>query len=126
MVPRSASICAASSTLSLMLTVIRCPLGVIFPLMKPSIHGYRVPGILTGMGDTNQTQAGLWQASCRVYWGSHGCDLERGHKDDCECGNHPGSDPCCVGKAPYYGPQTRFYGEDVTARGLRAVEDDRV
>lgn len=65
---------------------------------------------------------------CRVYWGSHGCDLERGHDGshvcsccDCPDGAHDGmtaprlSDEInvvCVGRAPYYGPETRFYGED--------------
>jgi hypothetical protein len=59
-----------------------------------------------------------------VYWGSHGCDLERGHEGDCRCSccgcsdhvGHP--EPGCVGAAPYYGPETRFYGEDAAARGL--------
>jgi hypothetical protein len=67
---------------------------------------------------------------CRVYWGSHGCDLERGHVERdgtphdcgcCECVNHPdpdpdnpGNAPSCVATAPYYGPETRFYGEDAT------------
>lgn len=64
---------------------------------------------------------------CRVYWGSHGCDRERGHEGTCECdccdcpeGTHPNPEPgvLCVAKAPYYGPGTRFYGEDVAARGL--------
>jgi hypothetical protein len=67
---------------------------------------------------------------CRVYWGSHGCDLARGHADDCECdccecgGSHPdaGDGVLCVAKAPYYGPETRFYGEDVAARGLPPVD----
>ncbi len=67
---------------------------------------------------------------CRVYWGSHGCDLERGHEGDCDCGccdcgnAHPdaGGGVLCVAKAPYYGPETRFYGEDVAARGLPEVE----
>ena len=60
---------------------------------------------------------------CRVYWGSHGCRLdfghdghhECGHGDDyvcCECVNHPDLDSGCVAKFPYYGPATRFYGED--------------
>ncbi len=63
---------------------------------------------------------------CRVYWGSHGCKLERGHDGPHLC--------CCavknwqdfpdgyedkdgvlnVGAPPYYGPDTRFYGEDAT------------
>lgn len=66
---------------------------------------------------------------CRVYWGSHGCHKERGHKggcecDCCDCGEHhpypdwPDEDVLCVAKAPYYGPGTRFYGEDAEARGL--------
>lgn len=63
---------------------------------------------------------------CRVYWGSHGCALERGHKEPCVC------DCCrckphdetsheregCVAAPPYYGPDTKFYGEDVKDRGL--------
>ncbi len=72
---------------------------------------------------------------CRVYWGSHGCDLERGHEGDCEClccdcppGHHPWIDwpsehVLCVAKAPYYGAETRFYGEDVRERGLPHIED---
>lgn len=65
-------------------------------------------------------------AYCRVYWGSHGCKLERGHTGPhlCDCADDPGvdpmtkeylSDPGCfnVGGPPYYGPETRFYGEDV-------------
>jgi len=64
---------------------------------------------------------------CRVYWGSHGCELARSHEGDCDCGccgcaNHPDPDSGCVGKAPYYGPETRFYGEDVASRGLPAVD----
>lgn len=66
---------------------------------------------------------------CRVYWGSHGCDLPRGHDgtcicDCCECPDHPNSDPSCVGAAPYYGPYTWFYGEDVAARGLPSMPDE--
>lgn len=58
---------------------------------------------------------------CRVYWGSHGCDLERSHDGGhvctcCQCPDHPhhpeGDEWMCVGKAPYYGPHTSFYGED--------------
>lgn len=72
---------------------------------------------------------------CRVYWGSHGCHLGRGHVqrdgtphwcDCCECASHPdpdpdnpGSAPSCVAGPPYYGPDTRFYGED--ALGLPLV-----
>src|SRR5690242_11774676 len=70
---------------------------------------------------------------CRVYWGSHGCHLDRGHEGTCECdccncGEHhpypdwPDDSVRCVAKAPYYGPDTRFYGEDVAARGLPDVD----
>jgi hypothetical protein len=69
---------------------------------------------------------------CRVYWGSHGCHEPRGHPaevphacDCCECMNHPdpdpdnpGSEPSCVAKPPYHGPDTRFYGDDAKALGL--------
>ncbi len=64
--------------------------------------------------------------ACRVYWGSHGCVLPRGHEGDCECccecDDQHGTTLCCVGKSPYYGPDTRFYGEDVAARGLPLIE----
>jgi hypothetical protein len=72
------------------------------------------------------------QEECRVYWGSHGCDEPRGHPgnvphrcDCCECVNHPDPDPdnpgnesSCVAAPPYYGPDTRFFGEDAVALGL--------
>lgn len=65
---------------------------------------------------------------CRVYWGSHGCCLPRGHEGEhlCTC-TFEGDDPANgallphmddddtngnVGRAPYYGPSTNFYGED--------------
>jgi hypothetical protein len=61
---------------------------------------------------------------CRVYWGSHGCMHLRGHDpgtphacDCCEC-PVPDCKPSCVAKPPYYGPETRFYGEDAEALGL--------
>lgn len=65
---------------------------------------------------------------CRVYWGSHGCCLERGHDGEhrCDCtwdwegrlrahsddvpDDH--EDSGNVGRAPYYGLDTHFYGED--------------
>lgn len=60
---------------------------------------------------------------CRVYWGSHGCDLPRGHKQPhecscCTCLDHAKNNfyedgVKCVAKPPYYGPDTKFYGEDV-------------
>lgn len=63
---------------------------------------------------------------CDVYWGSHGCGLERGHEGTHWCGccdcddvtecikrteedaeDHPG------GSLPYYGmDKTNFYGDD--------------
>jgi hypothetical protein len=73
--------------------------------------------------------------SCRVYWGSHGCQYERGHDghckcECCECVEHDhdallddgdGIEYICVGAHPYYGEMTRFYGEDVEARGLSSL-----
>ena len=66
---------------------------------------------------------------CRVYWGSHGCKLERDHDGPhlCNCADEPGIDPETreyvdepgvfnVGAPPFYGPETRFYGEDATAQ----------
>ena len=71
---------------------------------------------------------------CDVYWGSHGCELPRGHEGTCECDcctcehhpypDWPATNALCVAKAPYYGPETRFYGDDVAARGLPEIDDD--
>ena len=69
------------------------------------------------------------EPDCRVYWGSHGCCLVRGHDGPhmCECAwdddnrllpHADESDNGNVGCAPYYGPDTRFYGEDAEALGL--------
>lgn len=72
---------------------------------------------------------------CRVYWGSHGCQHPRGHGADtphecncCTCAHHPDPDPdnfesapSCVAAPPYYGSDTRFYGEDAEALGLPLV-----
>jgi hypothetical protein len=69
------------------------------------------------------TLEGPQPLSCRVYWGSHGCHLPRGHEGPhlCDCANKPDVDPVTreypdgtlnVGAPPYYGPDTRFYGED--------------
>ena len=53
---------------------------------------------------------------CRIYWGSHGCDLERGHEGNhrCGCADDPQfQGPGNVGGYPYYGRwMTWFYGED--------------
>lgn len=73
-------------------------------------------------------------ASCRVYWGSHGCMLERGHDGahHCVCDLDGDFDPVTrldsdgvhnVGGPPYYGPETRFYGEDAETLGLPLVKD---
>ena len=72
---------------------------------------------------------------CRVYWGSHGCALARGHAghhecECCTCGeNHPypdwpDRDVVCVAKFPYYDRGlkdgvTTFYGEDATEANER-------
>jgi hypothetical protein len=66
---------------------------------------------------------------CCVYWGSHGCNLERGHDGPhlCDCADDEGVDPKTreyvdepgifnVGAPPYYGPDTNFYGEDAPLR----------
>lgn len=64
---------------------------------------------------------------CRVYWGSHGCYRERGHEGEhrCSCAfdengillPHMDEDAEAgnVGRAPYYGPETNFYGEDAAS-----------
>lgn len=53
---------------------------------------------------------------CRVYWGTHGCALPRGHDGEhrCDCYGEGNA----VGTAPYYGDGTNFYGEDAEALGL--------
>lgn len=77
-------------------------------------------------------------ADCRVYWGSHGCDLERGHRghhecDCCECPDHIGNlgmtededgEYLCVATWPYYGDITAWYGEDATPREVRKLKRD--
>jgi len=65
---------------------------------------------------------------CRVYWGSHGCCHPRGHPPEvpheCDCCECPGEcELSCMAKPPYYGPDTRFYGEDAEALGLPGVPD---
>ena len=55
---------------------------------------------------------------CDTFWGSHGCQLERGHDGHhnccCECVDHPDPGSLCVGTHPYYGPSvpTYFFGAD--------------
>ncbi len=71
------------------------------------------------------------RGDCRVYWGSHGCDLRRHHAGSCVCDcaidydELPSREDLYndeawsnVGAEPYYGPGTVFYGEDAAARGL--------
>lgn len=75
-------------------------------------------------------------ADCRVYWGSHGCIFERGHDGPCLCTctfvdddptkpllPHMDDDPenGNVGRPPYYGSDTWFYGEDALAATGRAM-----
>ncbi len=83
-----------------------------WPWRRPHTHGassdgerQRATELDTARSDAND---------CRVYWGSHGCELQRGHSGShfccCECVNHP--DTGCVGTTPYYGDITHFYGED--------------
>ena len=50
---------------------------------------------------------------CRVYWGSHGCDIPRGHRSRhrCDC------------SSTGYGWPTRFYGEDLRLRDRVLVGD---
>lgn len=73
-------------------------------------------------------------SACRVYWGSHGCMLERGHDGEhlCSCTfvdgemlPHMDDEPEFgnVGRAPYYGDITRFYGEDAVALGLPGTSE---
>lgn len=79
-----------------------------------------------------------FKAYCRVYWGSHGCKLERGHSGDhicecCNCKNHPEQDPhnggnggWCVGAPPYYNifpfnNATVFFGEDFVVEPTETV-----
>lgn len=66
------------------------------------------------------------EPSCRVYWGSHGCCLVRGHAGPhmCECAwgddnellpHASVDDNGNVGCHPYYGDDTEFFGEDADA-----------
>lgn len=71
---------------------------------------------------------------CRVYWGSHGCRFVRGHEGTCECDcadqvtPEDLADPGFMdaSRSPYYGPETRFYGEDAAARGLPLHKSEEV
>jgi hypothetical protein len=120
-----------------------CPGGALVPLeLEPGTplivpapdDGPTMLALLTSEVFISAGRRGGLENPCRVYWGSHGCHLERGHDPDCECDcceceNHPDPDPdnpgcapSCVAKAPYYGPETRFYGEDAAARGLPQLQ----
>ena len=94
-----------------------------WPAVPAGVAWREMPGSAVSITWYAKFGAVSLKKACRVYWGSHGCDLTRGHRGDCDCGcceceSHPDPDSGCVGKAPYYGPDTWFYGEDVTARGL--------
>lgn len=57
---------------------------------------------------------------CRVYWGSHGCCRPRGHQGPHLCLSCRDDDEDgWVGAPPYYGTETRFYGEDHEAEVSR-------
>lgn len=68
---------------------------------------------------------------CEVYWGSHGCKFKRGHAGPhvCDCAvdnwhDYPNGyidedGVHNVGAPPYYGPDTRFYGDDAERLGLK-------
>lgn len=65
------------------------------------------------------TGVGLPIEPCRVYWGSHGCHLPRGHhrltpefERYCRCECADDEEDGNVGGFPYYGNGTSFYGED--------------
>ncbi len=54
---------------------------------------------------------------CETYWGTHGCELHKGHGGYCicccECQDHlTREEDGCVGAFPYYGKDTKFYGAD--------------
>lgn len=59
---------------------------------------------------------------CDVFWGSHGCSLEPGHKGPCRCitpfydedGNVNEMYSAGVCAPPYYGPETEFFSNHDT------------
>lgn len=69
---------------------------------------------------------------CRTYWGTHGCLLPRGHGGShvCVCAVTEQVDAegrvvdgeGNVGAWPYYGPDTRFYGEDAVGTPAPTAE----
>lgn len=85
--------------------------------------------------EERRDERGFATHSCHICWGSHACCLERGHAGEhiCDCSVEDGillphmddsdSVPSAediemgydtsgnVGRAPYYGPNTNFYGE---------------
>lgn len=56
---------------------------------------------------------------CEVYWGSHGCMYGCDHDGphECDCKDVTPEDGG-VGKPPYYGEITMFYGADAERLGL--------
>ena len=118
----------------------REPFGALPVTVKPpewavEAGGYRLvirDGAMIGLEYDEPWPGPADRGNCRVYWGSHGCDFKRGHEgscacDCCECPDHPHhpeeDEWTCVAKPPYYGPETRFYGEDAEARGLPTYDE---
>lgn len=74
--------------------------------------------------------------SCDVYWGSHGCEYEQGHVerdgtphtcDCCTCEDHERDyeEEGCVAKPPYYGKDTKFYGDDVPETPIYVMSEEQ-
>lgn len=58
---------------------------------------------------------------CRTYWGSHGCELNRGHDGPHYCGDEAG--PCCGlnldGTVRYWDDATfKWYDTDIVNQGI--------
>lgn len=59
--------------------------------------------------------------NCRVFWGSHGCELPRGHQGRHVCGDEAG--PCCGlnpdGTVAYWDDATREWSDtDMVNQGI--------
>ncbi len=65
---------------------------------------------------------------CDTFWGSHGCNLAKGHGGMCDCQCDNGRP---AGSYPYFGPDTEFFGDDApvmqarfrVARLTKAIND---
>lgn len=60
----------------------------------------------------------IWER-CQVFWGDHACKEKRWHPastphacDCCGCDDHPDLESGCVALPPYYGKDTKFFGDD--------------